>query len=60
MNKNRSTDNQMDENHWNTLQEILNAIHGLSGVEDRIEAYMLGRGIEDPKLEIRALRNIAF
>lgn len=56
----RSQDMQMDDNHWNTLQEILNAINSLDGVMDRIEAYMLGRGIENPESEIQALRKIAF
>ncbi len=49
-----------DDNHWNTLQEILNAIGDLPGVMDRVEAYMRGRGIEDPQVEIAVLRNIAF
>ncbi len=50
----------MDDNHWNTLQEILNAIGELPGTMDRVDAYMRGRGIEDPQAEIGALRDIAF
>jgi len=50
----------MDDNHWNTLQEILNALGDLPGVNDRIDAYMRERGIEDPEAEIDALRKIAF
>ena len=51
---------EMDDNHWNTLQEILNAIGCLPGVSERIDAYMRGRDIDDPEAEIRALRKIAF
>lgn len=50
----------MDDNHWNTLQELLTAIGALPGVMDKIDAYMRGRDIEDPQAEIRALRQIAF
>lgn len=51
---------QMDDNHWNTLQELLNAIGCLPGVMDKIDAYMRGRDIDDPQAEISALRKIAF
>lgn len=56
----RSSEAQMDGNHWNTLQELLNAIGALPGVMDKIDAYMRGRDIEDPQAEIGALRKIAF
>jgi hypothetical protein len=56
----RSSEAQMDDNHWNTLQEILNAIGALPGVMDKIDAYMRGRDIDDPQSEIRALRQVAF
>jgi len=56
----RSSKAEMDDNHWNTLQELLNAIGCLPGVADKIDAYMRGRDIEDPEAEIRALRQIAF
>jgi hypothetical protein len=51
---------QMDENHWNTLQELLTAIGDLPGVMEKVDAYMRGRGIEDPQEEICELRRIAF
>jgi hypothetical protein len=51
---------EMDENHRNTLQEILNAIGAMPDIEARIDAFMRGRGIDDPDAEIRALRMIAF
>ena len=56
----KKREGEMDDNHWNTLQEILNALGDLPGVNDRIDAYMRGRGIEDPEAEIDALRKIAF
>jgi hypothetical protein len=59
MNKTTST-TEMDENHLNTLQEILNAIGAMPDIEARIDAFMRGRGIDDPDAEIRALRMIAF
>ena len=51
---------EMDDNHWNTLQELLNALAHLPGVFERVDAFMRGRGIEDPKVEIEALHSIAF
>jgi hypothetical protein len=51
---------QMDDNHWNTLQELLNAVAELPGVFERVEAFMIGRGIEAPKVEIEALHKVAF
>jgi hypothetical protein len=51
---------EMDDNHWSTLQELLTAIGDLPGVWDKIDAYMRGRGIENPDAEIRELRKIAF
>lgn len=51
---------EMDDNHWNTLQELLNAVADLPGVFDRVDAFMRGRGIEDPKAEMEALHKIAF
>lgn len=51
---------EMDENHWNTLQELLNAVNELPGVWDRVESFMMGRGIDNPKLEVEALHKIAF
>jgi hypothetical protein len=56
----RDPNAQMDDNHWNTLQELLTAIGDLPGVMDKVDAYLRGRGIEDPQEEIRALRKIAF
>lgn len=53
-------ESQMDDNHWNTLQELLNAVSSLPGVADKVDAFMRGRGIEDPKAEIEALHKIAF
>lgn len=58
--ENRDHDQQMNDNHWNTLQELLTAIGALPGMMDKIDAYMRGRGIEDPRAEIGALRKIAF
>lgn len=60
MDEPRNSTAEMDENHWNTLQEMLNAIGALPNVYERIDAYMRGRGIDDPDAEIRALRSIAF
>ena len=57
--RNRQED-RLDDNHWNTLQEILNALSDLPGVFERVEAFMIGRGIESPKVEIEALHKIAF
>lgn len=51
---------QMDDNHWNTLQELLNAIGAMPDVACKIDAYMRGRDIDNPEAEIRALRKIAF
>ncbi len=51
---------EMDDNHWNTLQELLTAVAELPGVFDKVDAYLRGRGIEDPKAEIEALHKIAF
>ncbi len=56
----RSTKDEMDDNHWNTLQELLTAIGAMPDVWVRIDAYMRGRDIDDPEAEIRALRQIAF
>lgn len=56
----RTSRAEMDDNTWNTLQEILNAIGAMPDIETRIDAFMRGRGIEDPAIEIRALRKIAF
>lgn len=50
----------LDENHWNTLQELLNAVGALPGVMDKVDAYMRGRGIDDPVVELDALRSKAF
>lgn len=52
--------NEMDDNHWHTLQEILNAVAELPGVWERVEAFMIGRGIDAPKSEMDALRKVAF
>lgn len=60
MDEPRTSTQEMDDNHWNTLQELLTAIGYLPGVYDKIDAYMRGRGIDDPESEIRALRQIAF
>jgi hypothetical protein len=56
----RSNQAEMDDNHWNTLQELLNAIGAMPDISARIDAYMRGRDIDDPEAEIRALRQIAF
>lgn len=56
----KDPDLQMDDNHWSTLQSLLTAIGDLPGVMDKVDAYMRGQGVEDPQLEIRALRKIAF
>lgn len=56
----RSSQTEMDDNHWNTLQELLNAIGAMPDVSARIDAYMRGRDIDDPEAEMRALRKIAF
>lgn len=50
----------LDEDHFNTLQELLSAVHCLPSVYDRIEAYMYGRNSEDPRAAIEALYNIAY
>jgi len=50
----------LDENHWHTLQELLTAVSSLPGVYERIEAFMMGRGIADPKVELEALHDKAF
>ncbi|MCK7474038.1 MAG: hypothetical protein MZV49_12105 [Rhodopseudomonas palustris] len=36
----RTSTQEMDGNHWNTLQELQNAIGDLPGVYDKIDAYM--------------------
>ena len=51
---------EMTDDHWSTLQELINAVFELPGVADRVDAYMRGRGIEDPPAVIEALRKIAF
>lgn len=51
---------EMDDNLRSTLQELLTAIGDLPGVMDKIDAYLRGRGVDDPQEEIRALRKIAF
>ena len=51
---------ELDENHWNTLQELLNAVNSIPGVWERVEAYMIARDIDDPKAEVQALHDIAF
>lgn len=60
MEQRQSPEQEMDDNHWSTLQELLTAIGDLPGVMDKIDAYMRGRGIDEPQEEIRALRKIAF
>ena len=51
---------ELDENHWSTLQELMNAVGEIPGVWERVEAYMIGRDIENPKAEMEALRKVAF
>jgi len=60
MDEPRTSTTEMDDNHWNTLQEILNAIGAMPDIEARVDAFMRGRGIDEPQSEIRALRSIAF
>lgn len=50
---------EMDDNHWNTLKNLLDAMTDLPGVAERVEAYMMGRGIEDPHAEIQALIDLS-
>lgn len=50
----------LDGNHINTLQELLNAVNGIPGVFERVEAYMIAREIEDPKAELSALHDAVF
>lgn len=50
----------LDENHFETLQNLLDAINRLPGVFERVEAYMVGRGVESPKDEIEALYKVAY
>lgn len=42
------------------LQEVSNAIGDLPGVWDRVEAYLLGRGIDNPRQEWDRLRSLLF
>lgn len=49
-----------DENHLSMMQEILNAVIELPGVYERVEAFMIGRGIESPRAEITTLRDLVF
>ena len=42
------------------LQEVSNAIGDLPGVWERVEAYLLGRGIEKPREQWDALRGLLF
>lgn len=56
----RHTDAPMGDDHWNTLQELLTAINALPGVRTQIEAYMMGRGLDDPGEDLRELQRIAF
>lgn len=51
---------ELDGNHVSTVQEILSAISDLPGVMEKIDAYMRGRGIEDPQAEIGELRSVVF
>ena len=39
----------LDENHFSTLQEVLSAISAIPGVAPQVEAFMRGRGIDDPQ-----------
>lgn len=51
---------QLDDTHFNTMQEIVTAIYDIPGVADKVDTYMRGRGIEDPQAEICALRKVIF
>jgi len=50
----------LDENQMNTVQEILNALAAMPEAFVRVEAYMRGRDIDDPKAEIEALHKAVF
>lgn len=50
----------LDENHVATLQEILVAIGTLPGVRPQIIAWMMARDVQDPEIEIEALRKMVF
>lgn len=53
-------DDGMTEKNWFTVQRLLDAISDLPGVRDRVEAYMLGCGVEDPARDIADLYAVAF
>ena len=50
----------LDANHMHTAQELLNAVYDLPGVPEKVDAWLRGRGLEDPQVEIDALRDQLF
>lgn len=56
----RDEPNQVGDEHWSTVQELLNAMSDLPGLAERVDAYMRGRGIDDPAEDIARLRKAAF
>lgn len=50
----------LDEDHIHTIQELLTAVYDLPGVADKVDAWLRGRGFEDPQENIRDLRKQIF
>lgn len=48
----------LTDHHFDTLYELLMAINHLPHVRDLIEAYMRGRGHEDPTEQIETLHKL--
>ena len=46
--------------HMGTIQDMFNAVCELPGVAERVEAYMLGRGVENPREAMKALAGDIF
>ena len=48
-----------NEDDWIVLQEVLHAISELPTVWERVEAYLIARGIEVPREAVERWRKIA-
>lgn len=53
-------DRAMTEFNWDALQGLLSAINDMPDVARQIDAYMRGRGHDNPHEEIVALNIVAF
>ena len=52
------TSPEMTDEHFDTLYDVLHAINDLPHVRSLVEAYMRGRGCEDPAEQIDALHKL--